>query len=68
MSILLIPPEGNDHVDESTARSRLPTGTGTSGLKQAGGVATVPAHNVPVADSLVNRVKHYYREQDYENK
>ena len=36
-------------------------------INKAAGVATVPAHNVPVQDSLVNRVKAYYLRQGYEN-
>lgn len=36
-------------------------------LNKPAGVATVPAHHVPVADSLVNRVKGYYLRQGYEN-
>lgn len=36
-------------------------------INKAAGVATVPAHNVAVQDSLVNRVKYYYQKQGYEN-
>lgn len=36
-------------------------------LNKPAGVATVPAHNVTVPDSLVNRVKYYYQQQGYEN-
>lgn len=36
-------------------------------LNKPAGVATVPAHHVEVADSLVNRVKYYYQQQGYEN-
>lgn len=36
-------------------------------LNKPAGVATVPAHNVAVPDSLVNRVKYYYQQQGYEN-
>ncbi|WP_267202563.1 RluA family pseudouridine synthase [Limosilactobacillus kribbianus] len=36
-------------------------------LNKPAGVATVPAHNVDVADSLVNRVKYYYQQRGYEN-
>ncbi|HJA72660.1 MAG TPA: RluA family pseudouridine synthase [Candidatus Limosilactobacillus faecipullorum] len=36
-------------------------------VNKAAGVATVPAHNVPVQDSLVNRVKAYYQRQGYPN-
>jgi 23S rRNA pseudouridine1911/1915/1917 synthase len=36
-------------------------------MNKPAGVATVPAHNVAVADSLVNRVKGYYQRQQYEN-
>ena len=37
-------------------------------MNKPAGVATVPAHNVPVADSLVNRVKGYYKHENLENK
>lgn len=37
-------------------------------INKPAGVATVPAHHVAVADSLVNRVKGYYLRQNYENK
>lgn len=36
-------------------------------INKAAGVATVPAHNVPVQDSLVNRVKNYYVTKHYPN-
>ena len=36
-------------------------------LNKPAGVATVPAHHVTVADSLVNRVRNYYERQGYEN-
>lgn len=36
-------------------------------LNKPAGVATVPAHHVTVADSLVNRVLGYYERQGYEN-
>lgn len=36
-------------------------------MNKPAGVATVPAHNVEVADSLVNRVRGYYKQQNYEN-
>lgn len=36
-------------------------------MNKPAGVATVPAHNVEVADSLVNRVRGYYKQQGYEN-
>ncbi|WP_251547042.1 RluA family pseudouridine synthase [Limosilactobacillus caecicola] len=36
-------------------------------INKAAGVATVPAHNVPVQDSLVNRVKYYYVANHYPN-
>lgn len=36
-------------------------------LNKPAGVATVPAHHVMVADSLVNRVKYYYQTNQYEN-
>lgn len=36
-------------------------------INKAAGVATVPAHHVPVQDSLVNRVKYYYLVNHYPN-
>lgn len=36
-------------------------------INKDAGVATVPAHHVEVQDSLVNRVKYYYQQQDYQN-
>lgn len=36
-------------------------------VNKPAGVATVPAHNVPVHDSLVNRLKGYYLRQQYPN-
>lgn len=36
-------------------------------LNKPAGLATVPAHHVKVADSLVNRVRGYYERQGYEN-
>ena len=36
-------------------------------INKAAGVATVPAHNVSVKDSLVNRVKYYYLQHQYPN-
>ncbi|KRM12574.1 RluA family pseudouridine synthase [Paucilactobacillus suebicus] len=36
-------------------------------LNKPAGVASVPAHHVERADSLVNRVKGYYERQQYEN-
>lgn len=36
-------------------------------INKPAGVATVPAHNVEVQDSLVNRVKYYYQHHHYEN-
>ncbi|AMS07956.1 RNA pseudouridine synthase [Limosilactobacillus oris] len=67
-SIVIPPEEANDHVDESTAPITIAyEDRDFLVLNKPAGVATVPAHNVPVADSLVNRVKHYYREQGYEN-
>lgn len=37
-------------------------------INKRAGVATVPAHNVPVQDSLVNQVKYYYCQNNYPNK
>lgn len=36
-------------------------------INKDAGVATVPAHHVPVQDSLVNRVKYYYQKHHYPN-
>lgn len=36
-------------------------------INKDAGVATVPAHNVEVQDSLVNRVKYYYVTNHYQN-
>lgn len=36
-------------------------------VNKPAGVATVPAHNVAVHDSLVNRLKGYYQRQNYPN-
>ncbi len=36
-------------------------------VNKPAGVATVPAHNVPVHNSLVNRLKGYYLRQQYPN-
>lgn len=67
-SLTLPPEEGNDHVEAS----ELPIDIVYEDrdflvLNKPAGVATVPAHNVVVADSLVNRVKGYYERQHYEN-
>ena len=66
---LVLPPEvANDQVDESTAPINIAyEDRDFLVLNKPAGVATVPAHNVPVADSLVNRVKYYYHHQGYEN-
>ncbi|EEW53520.1 RluA family pseudouridine synthase [Limosilactobacillus antri] len=68
-SIVLPPEQANDQVDESAAPIEIAyEDRDFLVLNKPAGVATVPAHNVPVADSLVNRVKRYYREQGYENR
>lgn len=67
-SIVIPPEEANDHVDESSAPINIAyEDRDFLVLNKPAGVATVPAHNVPVADSLVNRVKYYYHQQKYEN-
>lgn len=67
-SIVIPPEQANDHVDESSAPIEIAyEDRDFLVLNKPAGVATVPAHNVPVADSLVNRVKYYYRRQGYEN-
>lgn len=68
-SIVIPPEEANDHVDESSAPVEIAyEDRDFLVLNKPAGVATVPAHNVAVADSLVNRVKYYYRQQNYENR
>lgn len=68
-SIVLPPEQANDQVDESAAPIEIAyEDRDFLVLNKPAGVATVPAHNVLVADSLVNRVKRYYREQGYENR
>ncbi|WP_242362415.1 RluA family pseudouridine synthase [Limosilactobacillus antri] len=68
-SIILPPEQANDQVDESAAPIEIAyEDRDFLVLNKPAGVATVPAHNVPVADSLVNRVKRYYRVQGYENR
>lgn len=66
---LILPPEtANDNVDVSEAPINIVyEDRDFLIMDKPAGVATVPAHNVPVADSLVNRVKGYYQRQGYEN-
>lgn len=66
---LVLPPEmANDQVDESTAPINIAyEDRDFLVLNKPAGVATVPAHNVTMADSLVNRVRYYYHHQGYEN-
>ncbi|MDO4903347.1 MAG: RluA family pseudouridine synthase [Limosilactobacillus sp.] len=67
-SIVIPPEEANDHVDEFDAPINIAyEDDDFLVINKSAGVATVPAHNVEVPDSLVNRVKHYYRVQNYEN-
>lgn len=56
---LILPPEtANDNVDVSEAPiDIIYEDQDFLIMNKPAGVATVPAHNVPVADSLVNRVK-----------
>lgn len=66
---LILPPEvSNDNVDISPAPIDIVyEDRDFLIMNKPAGVATVPAHNVSVADSLVNRVKGYYSRQNYEN-
>lgn len=66
---LVLPPElANDQIDECAAPINIAyEDRDFLVLNKPAGVATVPAHHVTVADSLVNRVKHYYHVQGYEN-
>ncbi|MBB1078517.1 RluA family pseudouridine synthase [Limosilactobacillus sp. STM2_1] len=66
---LVLPPEvANDNVDISNAPIDIVyEDQDFLIMNKPAGVATVPAHNVEVADSLVNRVRGYYKKQNYEN-
>lgn len=66
---LILPPEvANDHVEASSAPIEIVyEDDDFLIMNKPAGVATVPAHHVTVADSLVNRVKGYYQRQGYEN-
>lgn len=66
---LVLPSEaGNDHVVAYPAPIQIVyEDRDFLVLNKPAGVATVPAHHVPVPDSLVNRVKAYYQQQGYEN-
>lgn len=67
-SIVIPPEKANDQVDECRAPIQIAyEDRDFLVLNKPAGVATVPAHNVAVADSLVNRVKYYYHQQGYEN-
>lgn len=67
---LVLPPEpANPNVDVSDAPINIAyEDRDFLIINKPAGVATVPAHHVAVADSLVNRVKGYYLQQNYENK
>lgn len=67
---LVLPPElANPKVDTSNAPINIAyEDRDFLIINKPAGVATVPAHHVAVADSLVNRVKGYYLRQHYENK
>lgn len=66
---LVLPPEAaNPKVDVSNAPIQIAyEDRDFLILNKPAGVASVPAHHVPVADSLVNRVMGYYIRQGYEN-
>lgn len=66
---LILPPEhANDKVDVSNAPIQIVyEDQDFLIMDKPAGVATVPAHNVTINDSLVNRVKGYYQRQGYEN-
>lgn len=66
---LTLPPEvANDQVDSCDLPIQIAyEDRDFLVLNKPAGVATVPAHHVPVQDSLVNRVKYYYQQQGYEN-
>ena len=66
---LVLPPElANDQVDECPAPIQIAyEDRDFLVLNKPAGVATVPAHHLAVADSLVNRVNYYYHQQGYEN-
>lgn len=67
-SIILPPEVPNDHVPVCSAPFTIAyEDRDFLIINKAAGVATVPAHNVEVQDSLVNRVKYYYQQQHYEN-
>lgn len=67
-SIVIPPEKANDHVDDCRAPIQIAyEDRDFLVLNKPAGVATVPAHNVAVADSLVNRVKYYYHQRGYEN-
>lgn len=68
ITLVLPPEEANDAVDVSEAPINIVyEDRDFLVMDKPAGVATVPAHNVEVADSLVNRVKGYYQRQHYEN-
>lgn len=68
VSLILPAEQANDHVPACDAPLNIAyEDRDYLVLNKPAGVATVPAHNVPVQDSLVNRVKSYYQRQGYEN-
>lgn len=68
VSLFLPPEQANDHINVSDQPIQIVyEDRDFLILNKPAGVATVPAHHVVVADSLVNRVKGYYLRQHYEN-
>lgn len=68
VSLILPAEQANDHVPACDAPIDIAyEDRDYLVLNKPAGVATVPAHNVPVQDSLVNRVKSYYQHQNYKN-
>lgn len=68
VSLILPPEQANDHVPACDAPINIAyEDRDYLVLNKPAGVATVPAHHVPVQDSLVNRIKYYYQKQGYEN-
>lgn len=68
VSLILPPESANDHINVSEQPIQIVyEDEDFLILNKPAGVATVPAHHVVVADSLVNRVKGYYLRYHYEN-
>lgn len=68
VSLFLPPEQPNDHINASEQPIQIVyEDDDFLILNKPAGVATVPAHHVVTADSLVNRVKGYYLRQNYEN-